>query len=111
MTAERNVAECRIESLDDLKDFVAATLCGHEQLEPSLFPVTQRLLHRGGRPCGIQFCLHGPRAVKLVAIWESKDNSVLFYDSAGERFQRVQLTQFVQQPAAAFDAGAGRQAA
>ncbi len=90
---------------------MAATLCDHEQLEPNLFPITQRLLHRGGQPCGIQFCLHGPRSVKLVAIWESRDNSVLFYDSAGERFQRVRLTDFTQQPTAAFSSGAARQAA
>lgn len=90
---------------------MAATLCDHEQLEPNLFPITQRLLHRGGQPCGIQFCLHGPRSVKLVAIWESRDNSVLFYDSAGERFQRVRLTDFNQQPAAALSSGAARQAA
>jgi hypothetical protein len=37
------------------------------------------------------FCLHGPRAVKFSAIWETDRNQVLFYDSNGERFQKTQL--------------------
>ncbi len=54
--------------------------------------MTERILVRGGRPCGILFCLHGPRAVKLTAIWETDRNSVLFYSATGERMQRSQLT-------------------
>ena len=37
-------------------------------------------------PCGMYFCVHGPRSVKLTAIWETDNNRVLFYDCAGERF-------------------------
>jgi hypothetical protein len=46
---------------------------------------------RGGKPCGLYFCLHGPRAVTFSAIWETANNTVLFYDSSGERFQKTQL--------------------
>lgn len=87
-----SVANQQIETVDDLRTFVLETLCNHEQLEPGLFPMTERLLVRGGRTCGIQFCLHGPRSVKLMAIWEIERQSVLFYNSAGERFHRAQLT-------------------
>ena len=37
------------------------------------------------------FCLHGPRAVKFTAIWETEHNRVLFYGSTGERFQKTHL--------------------
>ena len=50
----------------------------------------------GGKPCGMFFCLHGPRSVKLTAIWETQRNTVLFYGSSGERFHKIQLMQAPQ---------------
>lgn len=84
-------SERPIQSLDDLRDYVNETLCEFEQLECGAFPMTQRMLVRGGKPCGLYFCLHGPRAVTFSAIWETQNNTVLFYDSSGERFQKTQL--------------------
>ena len=55
--------------------------------------MTERLLTRGDKPCGIFFCLHGPRSVRLTAIWETDRNSLLFYDSAGERTLMTKLPQ------------------
>ena len=81
-----------VESLGDLRELVAKTLCNHEGLEPGAFRLFERTLHRRGRPCGIQFCLAGPRAVRLTAFWEAEKRAVLFYDSAGERFGRIELT-------------------
>jgi hypothetical protein len=52
----------------------------------------ERLLVRGGQPCGIAFTVLGPRAVALTAIWETDRNRLLFYDSHGRRFRMVQLT-------------------
>jgi hypothetical protein len=80
-----------IHSLEDLYDYVNATLCEHYQLQVDAFQITQRVLRRGGRPCGIYFCLHGPRAVKFTAIWETDGNCVLFYGPNGERFRKTQL--------------------
>ena len=40
----------------------------------------------------MEFCQVGPRAVRLTAIWEAAQRTVLFYDSTGERFHRVRLT-------------------
>ena len=37
-----------------------------------------------GNPAEYHFCLHGPRAVKLSAIWETDANTILFYGSRGE---------------------------
>jgi hypothetical protein len=35
---------------------------------------------RGGTPCGIHFCLHGPRATKFSAIWETDQEQNRFID-------------------------------
>lgn len=82
----------QVHNLNDLRFFVNETLCHHDQLVPNEFPVTERILTRGGRPCGIFFCLHGPRSVKLTAIWETDTNTILFYGSSGERYHKTQLT-------------------
>lgn len=81
----------RIESLDDLRIFVNRTICDLEQLELGAFPISERVLLRRGKPCGIYFCLHGPRSVKFSAIWETEQHRILFYDAAGERYHRTQL--------------------
>ncbi|MHB8865798.1 MAG: hypothetical protein ACYC6N_25750 [Pirellulaceae bacterium] len=83
----------RINDLDDLRTFVREAICETNELEVNAFSMTERILIRGGRPCGLYFCLHGPRAVKFTAIWETDRNSVLFYSPTGERVQRAQLTQ------------------
>lgn len=82
----------QIQSLTDLQAYVYERLCEQEQLEPGAFPMSQKILARGDRPCGIYFCLHGPRAVKFTAIWEMDRNTVLFYSSTGERRHKTQLT-------------------
>jgi hypothetical protein len=84
--------EQEIHSFAELHDYVNQTICQHYQLKLDAYPLTERTLTRSGRPCGIYFCLHGPRAVKFIAIWETDSNSILFYGSDGERFQRTRLT-------------------
>lgn len=80
-----------MQNLNDLRDFVQKTLCEQHQLEVGAFPMTERILLRSGKPCGVYFCLHGPRAVKVSAIWETERNSILFYGATGERLVKVQL--------------------
>jgi hypothetical protein len=81
----------RVEDLASLREFIHQGMCERNELQVGAFEVTERILVRGGRPCGIYFCLHGPRSVKLTAIWETERNTVLFYGSGGERQLRVQL--------------------
>lgn len=81
----------RISDLEELRGFVRESLCDRNELEVNAFPMTERILVRGGRPCGLYFCLHGPRAVKFTAIWETDRNTVLFYSPTGERVHRIQL--------------------
>lgn len=80
-----------LQTIDQLRDYVTLTLCIHDELEIDAFPVTERVLLRGGVPCGMYFCLHGPRSVRYTAIWETDGNSILFYGSTGERFQKTLL--------------------
>jgi hypothetical protein len=82
-----------MQNLNDLREYVNEILCEHNELEIDAFPLTQRILVRAGKPCGIYFCLHGPRAVRFSAIWETHRNTVLFYGSTGERFHKIQLVQ------------------
>ena len=81
----------RIQSIDELRQYVYHTLCQHEQLELGAFPFTEKLLTRGDRPCGLLINLRGPRSVLFSAIWETERNTILFYNSVGERFQTTQL--------------------
>ena len=76
-------------NLQELKDLVYQTLCAHEKLEVGIFPMTEKVLTRNARPCGIYFCLHGPRSVRFTAIWDTERNVVLFYGASGERFQKL----------------------
>ena len=85
-----------IQNLEELRDYVSHTICQHSQLEVGAFPLTERILIRASRPCGIYFCLHGPRAVLYTAIWETQHNTVLFYDCSGTRFGKVQLVAAVR---------------
>lgn len=80
-----------VQHLNDLRRLVERTLCEQNELEVGAFDMTERILVRGGQPCGMYFCIHGPRSVKLTAIWETDRHSILFYNSAGERQQRTQL--------------------
>jgi len=84
-TAHRN------DALDDLRTYICHTICEHEQLEPDAYVMTELVLTRSGTPCGRYFCLHGPRATKYSAIWVSDRNTVLFYDSTGERFLKAEI--------------------
>ena len=84
--------ECvRLDNLDDLRHYVHSQLCHQNELEINAFRMTERILVRGDRPCGIYFCLHGPREVKVTAIWETDHNSILFYGETGERRARLSL--------------------
>jgi len=81
----------RIQNLEALRAYVHHKICQHNELEANVFPTTEKILVRRGKPCGIFFCLHGPRRVKFTAIWETDRNTVLFYASSGERMHTAQL--------------------
>ena len=85
-----------IKTFSDLRHFVYQTLCEHHELLANSFPTTESLLKRGGRDaCGVMFCLHGPRAVKITAIWEKDNNRILFYGPTGKRYCQIDLYMLV----------------
>ena len=91
------LATCtQLRTLEDLREYVNETICEHEQLEIGIFQMTERILTRGNRPCGLYFCVHGPRQVRFTAIWETDTNTILFYGASGERFFRTKLIEAPQ---------------
>ncbi len=89
------MSECveEIRSIDDLKNYVHKTLCKKENLVEDQFSMTEMQLKRRGRDCGLQFSIHGPRMVRLGAIWASDHNMIYFYDTRGIRYAKVRLRQ------------------
>jgi hypothetical protein len=85
-----------VADFDELRRFVAATLAALENLRADQFQLSQQTLYRGGEPCGVYFRLQGPRALCLSAIWETEQNTVLFYGSCGRRVHRAQLAKPLQ---------------
>ncbi len=81
----------QIGNLSALREYVQEQLCDQNELEVGAFQFTERVLEKSGSPCGVFFCLHGPRSVKLIAIWETNSNTILFYGSTGERVGRIPL--------------------
>jgi hypothetical protein len=92
---------CQIDNVNELREYINITLCEHYQLQSGAFPMTEQVLVRSGKPCGIYFCLHGPRAVRFSAIWETDRNQILFYGPQGERFLKTQLLEAPQLDSAA----------
>ncbi len=80
-----------IENLDLLRNLIYQELCQQNEFELGVFPMTEKVLVRRKKPCGIFFCLHGPRNVRITAIWETDQNTVLFYRCTGERLQKLRL--------------------
>ena len=80
-----------IRSLNEMKEFIHRILCEKENLLEDQFQMTEMQLFRRGRDCGLQFSLHGPRSVRLGAIWATDHNTVYFYDTRGTRYLKVRL--------------------
>jgi len=68
-----------------LREFVQQKLCEIGMLELDQFPMTERKVIKGGQTCGVYFCLHGPRSVKLTAIADFERKSLICYGSDGTR--------------------------
>ncbi|QDS92974.1 hypothetical protein FF011L_17290 [Roseimaritima multifibrata] len=69
----------------ELRQLVTNVLADLGQLEPNAFPLTERVVVKKGEACGIYFCLHGPRNVKLTAICDLQKKNVIYYGGTGTR--------------------------
>jgi len=85
------IAPSDISTIKDLREFVHATLCSKENLVSDQFNMIERELTKNGRSCGVQFTIHGPRQVRLSAVWASDRNLLYFYDTSGVRYLKVPL--------------------
>jgi hypothetical protein len=68
-----------------IREIVEKEICNLNQLVPKAFPLTEKRLHKQGNACGILYCLHGPRSIRLTAVFDIATARVLFYDSTGQR--------------------------
>lgn len=78
-------------NVDSLRQLIRVKLADLGQLEENAFPMTERVVVRGGKPCGIYFCMHGPRSVKLTAVADLQRRNVFFYGSDGQRADQAAL--------------------
>ncbi len=75
----------KIENFEAVREFIRGELCEKNQLEIDAFEMAERKLLRNGQPCGFYFCIHGPRSVRLTAVWDLIQGLIFFYDSLGRR--------------------------
>jgi hypothetical protein len=87
-----------VHTLDDLRRFVHALLCQKENLLPDQFRTSEVALIRQNEPCGLQFCLRGPRSVRLAAVWAAEANFVYLYDAKGTRYSKLRLPHRISLP-------------
>jgi hypothetical protein len=81
----------RLQNLQEIRQYISNTLSQIDLLQPDSYHLSEHMLMRNDKPCGLYFCLHGPRSVRLTAIWETDSNTILFYSSCGKRIQRTEL--------------------
>lgn len=86
-----NAALEDVRSLEDLRAFIHARLCEKENLLADQFGMSEMQLTRRGRTCGLQFSLHGPRNLRLGAIWAADHNQIFLYDAQGNRYEKIRL--------------------
>ncbi len=79
-------------TLDDLRRHVHQALCARDLLDPEQAPLYEGRVLRRGRPCGLFFHVQGPRMLKSYALWAGEENRIFFYDSAGERYAELHLS-------------------
>ncbi len=73
------------EKVEHIRAFVHGELCQRNQLEPYAYHMTEKAVVKQGKLCGLFFCIHGPRSVRLTAVWELSSETVILYDSLGRR--------------------------
>lgn len=83
----------RVLTLGDLRRHVRYTLCSHDRLDPDNTSLSETLIVRAGRPCGLFFQAQGPRLLKTYAVWAGDERRILYYDSTGLRFGESLLSE------------------
>lgn len=79
--------------VEQLSKYVLEMLCSNDRLDPEQTPMRRAVIKRGGRPCGLFFEVQGPRLLRAHAVWAGEEDRILFYDSTGQRFAIVRLSE------------------
>ena len=80
----------------ELHAHVHETLCGRENLLTEQFRTVAAPLTRGGKACGCQYTLLGPRSVRLTAVWDAAKNCLFLFDATGARVEKRVLPQRIR---------------
>jgi hypothetical protein len=80
-------------AVEELAAFVHQVLCTRDALDPTQTPLFRTPLQKGERTCGLIFHVEGPRLLRTSAVWSADDDRVIFYDSTGQRFHEVRLSE------------------
>lgn len=75
-------------SEESLQQLVLRSLCNADDLLPHEHELSELPLARSGRVVGTQFLLHGPRSVRLGAVWDAENEVLHLFDAAGHRTER-----------------------
>ncbi len=75
----------------ELEQYVHHSLCQKENLIPEQFPLESSILRRRDKFCGLEFTLHGPRQIRLGAVWAAEINTLYFFDARGRRYETQKL--------------------
>jgi hypothetical protein len=86
-------AVASLPTVEQLSSYVLEALCHNDRLDPGQTPIRRALIKRGGKPCGLFFEVQGPRLLKAHAVWAGEENRIIFYDSTGQRFGEVHLSE------------------
>ncbi len=80
-------------AVEELAAFVHQVLCDRDALDLAQTPLYRTPLQKGERICGLIFHVQGPRLLRTSAVWSADDDRVIFYDSTGQRFHEVRLSE------------------
>jgi hypothetical protein len=83
---------------EDLAAFVHQVLCDKDALDPQQTPLFRTPLRTAGRVCGTIFHVEGPRLLRNSAVWSADHDRIIFYDSTGQRFREVSLSEGPDDP-------------
>ena len=60
--------------------------------------MTRRQVLKGGQSCGVYFCVHGPRSVKLTAVYDHKRKTTIYYGTGGVRRGQESISVLLPSP-------------
>ena len=80
-------------AVEELAAYIHSVLCNKDALDPIQTPLFRTPLQKGERTCGLIFHVEGPRLLRTSAVWSADDDRVIFYDSTGQRFQDVRVSE------------------